>query len=154
MIDVGKFPRTITMPGSGALQFPIPGTLLIGSLCPFALLGGCWTARLREVPIEGALSDRLDVVLEAGALVGHKDLAGFLLFGASIPLCNRFSEETTAFLGGFRRPIAARGSLWQESDVAIAIGGLGIAKVGHPIANGPRRRTRVHFPLLVLIGLD
>ncbi len=38
------------------------------------------------------LSDRLDMLFQAGALVEHKDIADFLLFGASIPLCNRFVE--------------------------------------------------------------
>lgn len=107
-----------------------------------------------QMPVKGALCDWLDMVFEAGALVGHKDLAGFLLFGAGIPLFNGFIEEATAFLGGFRCPVATCGGVWQESDIAIAVGGLGIAKVGQPIANGPRRRVRIHFPLLVSVGLD
>ena len=44
------------------------------------------------MPIKGALRDWLDVLFQAGALVDHKDLAGFLLFGASIQLLNGFGE--------------------------------------------------------------
>src|SRR5258708_36483925 len=79
----------------------MPGALLIGGLCPLALLCERWTARLLQVPIKGALRDWLDMLLQAGALIGDKDLAGFLLFGASIPLCNRLIAGTAGFLGGF-----------------------------------------------------
>ena len=109
MIDVGNFPGTVAMPGSGALQFPMPSALLIGSLRSPTLLRQGRTACLLHMPIKGALRDRLDVLLQAGVLVGHKDLAGFLLFGASIQLRNRFVEETAACFGGFGRPVAARG---------------------------------------------
>src|SRR5579884_1811288 len=106
----------------------MPSALLIGGLRPLALLRQGRTACLLQVPIKGALRDRLDMLFQAGALVGHKDLAGFLLFGASIPLFNRLIEETAACFGGFGRPVAACGCVRQESDVATAVGGLGIAK--------------------------
>src|SRR6266568_2846994 len=132
----------------------MPGALLVGRPRSPALRSLGRTARLLHMPIKSPLCDRLDMLLQAGALVGHKDLAGFLLFGASIQLRNGFGKETAAFFGSFGRPIAACGGFRQESDVATAVGGLGIAKVGEPIANGTCRRARIHLVLLVPVGFD
>src|SRR5438552_1677482 len=139
MIDVGKFPWTIAVPGSGALQFPMPGALLVGGLCSLALLGQSRAARLLQVPVERALRDGLDVMFQAGALVEDKHLAFFLLFGASIPLRNRFVEQTARSFVSFGVPVAACSRFRQQSDIAIAIaiGSLSAPKVGLPIANGP-----------------
>src|SRR5438128_7094799 len=152
MIDVGNFPRAIAMPGSGALQFPMPGTLLIGSPRSLAFLGQRGAACHFQVPIKGSFADRLDVLFQTGALVGHKDLASFLSFGASIQLLNGLVEETATFFASFGRSIATLGCFRQEPDVATTIGGLGIAQVGKPIANGTRRRARIDLPLLFLVG--
>ena len=86
MINVGNFPGTIAMPGSGVFEFPIPGTLLVRRPCSLAFLCQGRAACLFHVPIKGSLGDRLDVLFQAGALVGHNDLASFLLLGASIQL--------------------------------------------------------------------
>ena len=92
MIDVSNFPRTIAMPGSGVFSFPIPGTFLIRSFRSLAFFSQSRATCLLHMPIKSPFADRLDMLFQAGALVEHKDIADFLLFGASIPLCNRFVE--------------------------------------------------------------
>src|SRR5436190_3316211 len=106
------------------------------------------------MPIKSPFADRLDMLFQAGALVEHKDIADFLLFGASIPLCNRFVEETASFFGDFGFSIASRSRFRQKPDIAIAItiGSFSVSQVGQPIANGTRRCARIDLLLLVLVG--
>src|SRR6266700_5979246 len=96
----------------------------------------------------------LDMLFQAGALVEHKDIADFLLFGVSIPLCNRFVEYTASFFGDFGFSIASRSRFRQKPDIAIAIAiaSFSVSKVGQPIANGTRRWARIDLLLLVLVG--
>src|SRR5260370_33142129 len=93
-----------------------------------------------HMPIKSPFADRLDMLFQAGALGEHKDIADCLLFGASIPLCNRFVEETAAFFGDCGFSFASRSRFRQKRriGIVISIGSCCASKVGHPMANGTR----------------
>src|SRR5260370_25460351 len=107
MMSVGNCPGAIGRRGSGVFKSPIPGTFLIRSFRSLAFFSQSRATCLLHMPIKSPFADRLDMLFQAGALVEHKDIADFLLFGASIPLCNRFVEETASFFGDFGFSIAS-----------------------------------------------
>src|SRR2546425_424904 len=121
MVKMDNLPRAISMLGSGALQFIQPGAFLIRSACSLALFCEGWTTSLLHIAIKGAFAEGLDLLLQAGPLIGKKHFADFLLFRAGVELFNCFFQQTARCFRSLGIPIASRGGFRQESHISTPI---------------------------------
>src|SRR6266568_2367137 len=134
MVHVDHLPRTIPMPRSGLLQFPVEGLLLCSGTWPLTLQGLLLLRTLFDAPTKGPVARCRNMALACLLLKKAVDSSHRWLSRRFVVVGNVLLKQGILLTAEPRKAITALVPLWDESEKSMPIDRFCLAKGFTPSA--------------------